>query len=626
MSAQNKNKRVLRPRRFLRIIKTYPLPSFAFVGLMAGVFLFFSAMGDLADYVWYATLILGGIPIVYGTIRKMLSGKFAADIVAMLAIIVSILLHQSFAGAVIVMMQSGGEALEKYGFRRASSSLEALMARAPKTARRKMGSNIEEIPASKVQVGDILIIRHGDLIPVDGTITSGEPHIDESALTGEPMPVKKKAGDRVLSGSINASEAFEMRTDRVSRESEYAKIVELVKEAQTRKPPIQRLADRYAIWFTPLTLAVSGVGFLITMKVSTVLAVLVVATPCPLIIAVPIAVLAAINKASKKGIIVKSGAAMEQIGSVKEVFFDKTGTITFGTPLVEQVISVGVYSSRDLLYKSACVEQLSSHPLATAIVARAKREFRRLEAPKRFGELPSLGVEGYIDGKRVVVGSRKLYEQESSKKLEKKYTDIMERANAGGKQCSFISVDNKLEGVIILTDQIRPGVQETVQELKRTGVNEVVMLTGDNPTNAKAVSAAAGISRFEAGLLPQDKVRLIKEATKLEGNTAMVGDGINDAPAMATATVGIAMGAHGTAITAEAADVVLLVDDITKVADTAAIGKRMLKIAKQSIYVGIGVSLALMVVASFGTIPPAVGAVVQEGLDVAVILNALRAR
>ncbi len=608
------------------VISVYPLPSFAFIGLLFGVLFFFFINGEFADIIWFLTLIIGGIPIVFQTLKKMLAGKFASDIVAMLAIIVSIILHQSFAGAIIVLMQSSGEGIERYGFRRASSSIEALLARAPKLARKKVGSHLENIDATRVVVGDILIVARGDLIPVDGTIISGESYVDESALTGEPIPIKKRTGDTVMSGSVNVSDTFEIRTDRISKESAYARIVELVKDAQKHKPPVQRLADQYAVWFTPLTLAMGAFGFFVTFKVSTILAVLVVATPCPLIIAVPIAVLSAINKASRDGIVVKSGAAMEQISGVKAVFFDKTGTITFGAPVMEDILSIGVYSKRDLLYKSGCLEQLSSHPLAIEVTKRAKAEFKRLEVPKKFRETPSFGVEGYLGGKRIVIGSRKLYEREASQKLAQKYINLVDKANANGKLCSFITINGKLEGIIVLTDQIRPGVQTTVQKFKDIGVNEVIMLTGDNQTNARVIADQAGISHFEAGLMPNDKVKFIKTATEKEGATAMVGDGINDAPALATATVGIAMGAHGTGITAEAADMVLLVDDITKVADVITIGKRMLQIAKQSIYIGVGMSIVLMVIASFGVIPPPIGAVVQEGLDITVILNALRVR
>lgn len=608
------------------LIKEYGLPVFAFAGLVIGIFLYVTGYGGAARLAWYAVLVIGGIPLVLETLGKVSRGIFSADIIAMLAIVVALILGDAFPGAIIVMMQSSGEALERYGFRRASSSLEELMARAPKTARRKVGKNIEEIDASAVKVSDVLVIRHGDMVPVNGTVTHGLAYIDESALTGEPVPKKKGVGDTVLSGSINSSGTFEMRTAKVSSQSEYAKIVELVKDAQKQKPGIQRLADKYAVYFTPLTLIIAGVGFAITGSFQTILAVLVVATPCPLIIAVPIAVIAGVNRAANDGIIVKSGMAIEQIGNADVIFFDKTGTITYGAPLVEKIVPVSGHDTADLLYKSACVEQLSAHPLATALVKRAREKFKKLEMPKKFKEHPSSGVEGVIGRERIAIGSRKFYESSTGKKFPLEYDEVVNEANSRGSLCSFIAINGELAGIIVLKDKIRPGVKKMISELSSMGIGEAHMLTGDNITNARVIAKQAGIKNYDTGLLPADKVRIIRKTTSEGRNTVMVGDGINDAPALATATVGVAMGAHGTGISAEAADVVLLVDDVSKVSDSVKIGKRMVGIAKQSIFFGLGSSIVLMLIAGAGYIPPAIGAVLQEVIDITVILNALRVR
>lgn len=604
--------------------RRYPLPFFAFVGLVAGSALFLSGHGFYANVAWYVVLVLGGIPIVINTIRQVLRGRFSADVIAMLAIVVAILVNESFAGAIIVLMQSGGEALEDYGFNRASSSLEELTARTPKTARRKVGNHIEEMDAGAVKVGDILVIRHGDLIPVDGKVTSDKAYVDESALTGEPVPRTVELNGKLLSGSINVGDTFEMRTTAVSEESQYAKIVKMVKDAQENKPRIQRLADEYATYFTPITIAISAIGYLMTHSVITVLAVLVVATPCPLIIAVPIAVIAAVNRAANESIIVKNGAAIEQISEAKAVLFDKTGTITYGSPLVDEIIPFGRHSKKEILYRSAAVEQLSSHPLSVSIVTAARKEFKRLEKPRRFKETPSKGVEGIVKGSRILVGSRGFFESRIDGST-KQYLKIVERSVSEGKLYSFVAINGRLAGIIVFTDRIRPGVSKMMGRLKGLGIEQVTMLTGDNEQNARVIAGAAGIKDYRAGLLPAEKVEIVKEA-KAHGTTIMVGDGINDAPALATATVGIAMGAHGTGISAEAADIVLLVDDVTKVTDAITTGKRMLRIAKQSIFFGIGLSVVLMVIATTGIIPPAIGAVLQEAIDVTVILNALRAR
>ena len=608
------------------LVSEYKLPTFAFIGLLCGIILYIAGNSHAADLVWYAVLVLGGIPLIIETLKKVAGGVFSADVVATLAIIVAFLLGNAFPGAIIVMMQSSGEALERYGFKRASSSLEQLIARAPKTARRKKGKDIEEISAEAVVVGDILVIRHGDMVPVDGVVTRGMAYLDESALTGEPVPKKKKAGDNVLSGSINSSGTFEMKTLKKSSQSEYAKIVELVRKAQQEKPGIQRLADRYAVYFTPLTLIMAGAGFLLTGRFETVLAVLVVATPCPLIIAVPIAVIAGVNRAANSGIIVKSGAAIEQIGNADTVFLDKTGTITYGEPLVERIIPVGRHNSKDLLYKSACVEQLSAHPLAVALVKKARKSFGKLEAPRKFKEHPSSGVEGWVGKSHVAVGSRKFYEKITGMEFIGDYQKMVDEENEKGSLCSLIAIDGDLAGIIVLKDKLRPGIKNMLSELGDMGVQDIHMLTGDNDANARVIAEEAGLKNYETGLLPEDKERIVRQATESGKDTVMVGDGINDAPALATATVGVAMGARGTGISAEAADVVILVDDATKIGEAMKIGRRMLRIAKESILFGIGASLVLMVIAGFGYIPPAIGAVLQEVIDVTVILNALRVR
>ena len=617
----------IKGNKLLKLLRSYPIPFLSTITLAIGIILFLFGFQQYANAIWFATLILGGIPLVYETLRKVLKKNLTSDIIATLAIIVAIILGQSFAGVIIVIMQSGGEALEDYGFKRASMSLEALMERSPKTARIKVHNNIEEVDVHKVKVGDILVIRNGDMIPVDGRVTTDEGYVDESALTGEPVPKTKTKGDKLLSGSVNVSGTFEMIADKISKESEYERIVQIVKEAQSKKPGIQRLADKYAIYFTPLTIVLSVFGYLLTGKIVTLLSVLVVATPCPLIIAVPIAVIAGVDRAANDGIIVKNGSAIEQIANAKSIFFDKTGTITYGSPSVEKIISTGKHKEKDLLYLSASLEQLSTHPFATSIVQKARSELKRLATPSKFKEHLSHGVEGYINKKHILVGSKKLFEVAYKKEFPSGYKRIMERANVEGRLCTYIFIDGKLEGIIVLQDQIRKGVKGMMHELGQMGISNITMLTGDNQTNAKVIADEAGITNFKTNLLPEDKVLIVKEETEKHGNTIMVGDGINDAPALATSTVGVAMGAHGTGISAEAADVVLLVDDVTKIVDSIKIGKRMLRIAKQSIYIGLGVSIILMIIAATsGEIQPAVGAILQEILDITVILNALRVR
>ena len=654
------------------------------MGLLLGAIYYVLNQSVTGQWIWFLTLIIGGIPVVWGTIKGMIHRHFASDIVAMLAIIAAILTNEALPGMVIVIMQTGGKALEDYAFRRASSSLDELMARSPRIAYRKMreinddddegigDQSLEEIKVTDVRIGDLLVVRAGDLIPVDGTIISGRAQIDESALTGEPLPKNKDVSDDVFSGTINAGgNAFEILASKVSEDSQYAKIVQLVRNAQEEKAPIQRLADRYALWFTPITLAISGFGWLVTQNPQTILSVLVVATPCSLIFATPVAIMSGINRCAKIGIIIKTGAAIEQIGKSQAVVFDKTGTITYGSPIVEDIVvltkdgkirqeeddnnsinnnnsntiltSNNNNASDDLLLKAAGIEQMSSHPAARVIVQKAKEKLGSslLSTPRNFHEIAGAGVEGDINGEHIIVGSQSLFENNDNKKYHGQRQQQQQQSElefdkelllntikkrGEGKMIAFIGINNILVGAIILGDKIRLGVNVMMQRLQKLGVKEIVMLTGDSFDSAKVIAKQAAITNFEFNLLPEQKVLAIKKLKERYKNIVMVGDGINDAPALAAATVGVAMGAKGTAISAEAADMVLLVDDVTKVADVLEIGQRTIQIAKQSIYFGLGVSFILMIVASFGLIPPTIGALLQEILDVGVILNALRAR
>jgi heavy metal translocating P-type ATPase len=607
-------------------MRAYPVPAVAAAGLVAGSFLgVVLGRFDVAVWVWYAVLIIGGVPIVAKTAVGIARGRFAADIVAMLAIVTAIATNEAFAGAIIVLMQSGGEAIDAYGFRRASSSLAKLVARAPRIARRRKGASAEEVEVTEVRAGDVLLVRPGDLLPVDGTVDVGVAEVDESALTGEPLPQTKGPGERLLSGSVNIGQAFEMRATRTSRESQYSKIVELVRKAQTGRPPIQRLADRYAVWFTPATLLIATFGLGLTHSFGTFLAVLVVATPCPLILATPLAVISGVNRAAKESIIIKSGAAIEQIGKGKVVIFDKTGTLTFGSPTVEKVVAFGGEEA-EVLRVAASVEQLSSHPVAVSIAKEGRERLGELPIPRDFAESPGQGVTATLEGKRVVIGTRAFLARSMGPSCGPEAEEVLKSAERRGSLVSFIGVDGELAGAVVFRDQLRPGVPVLMRELRELGVEETVMLTGDNRTNAGVVAREAGVDKVEADLLPEEKVNEVTKLTAEFGTSIMVGDGINDAPALATATVGVAMGAHGAGISAEAADVVLLVDDVTRVGEGMAIGQRMLHIAKQSIYFGMGGSVILMVFASFGYIQPATGAVMQEVLDIVVILNALRVR
>jgi heavy metal translocating P-type ATPase len=423
----------------------------------------------------------------------------------------------------------------------------------------------------------------------------------------------------LLSGSVNVGDAFEMRATALSVDSKYAKIVELVRKAQEEKPPLQRLADRYAVWFTPVTLVMCALGWLITGNPHTILSVLVVATPCPLILAVPVAIISGINRAASFGIIVKGGTAIEQIGRAQAIVFDKTGTLTYGTPTVDQIVAFNGTAPKEIMRLAGGAEQLSGHVLAQSLTQAALKQNGSLPMPSDVHETAGYGIEAQVDGHHVVVGSPKFISDSTGENIPAQKLTHSELA-------AYIAIDRKPAGVVTFSDQLRPGVPELMTRLRGLGVKHTAMLTGDREDHAREVSKAAHLDGFEAGLLPEGKVEAVKKLKQRYNPIVMVGDGINDAPALATATVGVAMGAHGTGISAEAADIVLMVDDVSRVADAVETGQRMLRVAKQSIYVGLGLSLALMVLAAFGLIPPAIGALLQEAIDVAVIVNGLRAR
>ena len=612
-------------QKIIWFVKHYPIPVLALIGLVIGGILQITHEEQAGKIVWFVTLISGGIPVVWQTVREILHKHFVADIVAMLAIIVSILLNDAFPGVIIVLMQSGGKALEDYAYRRASSSLDNLLSRAPRIAHRKTDHDIEEIQVSQINIGDVLVIRPGDLIPVDGEIISMQARIDESSLTGEPLPKSKTCGEQVFSGTINIGDAFDIKATRKSDESQYSKIVKLVKKAQQEKAPIQRLADKYAVWFTPITLAVSAAGWLVTNNFETILSVLVVATPCSLIFATPVAIISGINKAAKTGIIIKTGAAIEQAAKTQVAVFDKTGTITFGTPIVERIISFDGASSEEILLKAASLEQLSSHPIASMIVQKGKEKFEKLLVPENFREISGAGVEGRIGSDHVMIGAPSIFEN-LGVDIFNNINSTTDQIKPEGRMVAFVALNGKLSGAIIFGDEIRPDVKTMIQKLKTMGVKKTVLLTGDIKNNAKNIAEQSGITDYEAELVPEEKVVAVKKLRQEYENVIMVGDGINDAPALAASTVGIAMGAKGTAISAEAADVVFLVDSVSKVVNTIEIGKKTISVAKQSIFVGLGGSFFFMGLAMFGHLSPAIGAVLQEVLDVSVILNALRAR
>jgi heavy metal translocating P-type ATPase len=569
---------------------------------------------------WTAGLYLLGFPLLLRTVRGVLRGRFNADLVASLAILTAMILNQPFAGLVIVLMQTGGEGLEHYAERRASAAVRALEAEAPRIAHRNRAGRIEDLPVDAIAVGDLLLVRPGEMVPCDGVVRTGTSQVDTSRLTGEPVPVSAGPGTELPSGAINLDGPLDLEATALAGASLYARIVELVRTAQGSKAPLQRMADRYAVWFTPLTVAVCGVTWLLSGDPLRVLAVLVVATPCPLILATPVAIIAGINRAARRQIIVRHGGALEAMAKVDVVVFDKTGTLTIGRPEVAEVRVVPPVTEEELLRLAGAVEQGSGHLLARTLVAEAHRRGITLPAATAIAENAGRGVRGITEGHAVAIGALsyvRALEPGAAEDLSRLHTDDALRA--------FVALDGRAGGSVTYADRVRPGAAAVVARMRELGFSRVILLSGDSMANVAAVAGAVGITEFAGDLHPEDKVARVATLSGGTRRVLMVGDGTNDAPALSSAAVGMALAAHGGGIAAEAADVVLLVDDLARVPEAVEIGRRTVRIARESILAGLGLSAAAMLVAAAGYLAPAIGALLQEGIDVAVILNALRA-
>ena len=596
------------------------IPIFALVWLAAGVALLLGGRGEWAHAVWTSGVVLLGAPIVFQTLRKALRGRFATDVVATLSIVGAIALDQPLAGLVIVLMQSGGEALERFAEGRASAAVRALEEAAPRIAHRVLPERIEDITVGEIAVGDELLVRPGELVPCDGLVTFGESELDTSSLTGEAMPVRATVDSPVMSGTINGYGALHMRATAVAKQSQYERIVEMVRTAQASKAPLQRLADRYAVWFTPLTLVICAVAVAVTHDWMRALAIVVVATPCPLILATPVAFIGGINRAARRQIIIRNGGALEQLSRVDIAVFDKTGTITVGKPRLQHVHASAGFDAEVVLRYAASVEQGSSHLLARVLVENA--EDRGLVWPRaeQHVEAPGQGVLGIVDGHEVRVGARAFV-------LPHCESGVLAAAaleHPGATLRAYVAIDSRLAAVIEYADETRPDLPGVLSRLKRAGIHRVVLLSGDHAPIARAVAERVGITETYGDLLPPEKATFVERLRSEGRGVLMVGDGVNDAPALSSADVGVALAGHGGGVTAEAADVIILIDALDRVTDALAIGSRTMRIARQSIRVGLGLSGVAMLVAAFGGIPPVIGAGLQEAIDVAVILNALR--
>jgi heavy metal translocating P-type ATPase len=598
-------------------------PAAALLFLLTGVaFRLGGAAPIWSEAVWTAGLYLTGVPVVFQTARGVLRGRFAADLVAALAILAAILLREPFAGLIITLMQTGGEALERRAERRATRAVRELEALAPRIAHRLSGAGqVEDLAVDRVQTGDHLLVRPGEMVPCDGVVLEGSAAVDIARITGEPVPVHGMAGVLLRSGSLVLDGPLVLRCTAPASESLYARIVEQVRTAQASKAPLQRLADRVAVWFTPVTLVVCAAAWLASRDAGRVLAVLVVATPCPLILATPVAIIGGINRAARRRIIVRHGGALEALAAVDAVAFDKTGTLTLGQPAVEQVEALPPWNPTDLLATAAAVELGAGHPLGRSLVRAAGAAEATIPRAGDVEESPGRGVSGEVQGRRVVVGSLSLVRElapEAGADLE-----TLRSGRAG--LHAYVAVDGRAAGLVTFADRPRPGVADVLARVRTLGVRRLALLSGDHSDTARTVARDVGLTEGAGDLLPADKVAWVQRLRREGYHVMMVGDGINDAPALSAANVGLALAEHGGGIAAEAADVVLLEDDLGRVEEVLRIGQRTMRIARQSLAAGLGLSLVAMIFAALGHIPPAIGALLQEGIDLAVIANALRA-
>jgi heavy metal translocating P-type ATPase len=551
-------------------------------------------------------------------VRQVLRGRWGIDLLAVTAILSTVVVGEYVASLIIVLMLAGGETLEDYAEGRAVHELRALLERAPQVAHRASDDGgLEDIPVGQVRPGDRLVVRPSEVVPVDGRLLSSAGSFDESALTGESLPVDRQAGDMLLSGSVNGDAAVRMEATAAAADSQYSHILMLVQEASASRAPVVRLADRYAVPFTALAFLLAGAAWYVSQDAARFAQVLVVATPCPLLLAAPVAFLAGMSRAAHSGIIVKNGGTLERLARVRTAVFDKTGTLTQGRPALSEIrmaAAAGMTPSR-LLQLAASAEQYSSHVLAASVIGAARARGLELLPGQAAQEHATQGVSAVCGGHSVAVGKPSFVRAVTSGFEETEMT--------GGRLGIYVGVDGRFGGTLIMSDPLRDNAVATLARLQELGIRESLLLTGDSLPTAMHIAAEAGLTRVQAGCLPPDKVSAVAALTGRP--VMMVGDGVNDAPVLAAADVGIAMGAKGSTAASESADVVVMVDDLAKAALAVEIGRRTTRTALESIWVGIGLSLVLMVIAAAGYIPAVAGALLQELVDLATILNALRA-
>jgi heavy metal translocating P-type ATPase len=604
--------------RSLKLVRPF-LAGLAAAGLAAGFAARGAGLGAWSDAIWAMVAVPVLLSLLLEIVTSLRRGELGLDIVAALSMTAALLVGQELAAAIVALMYAGGQYLESFAERAARREMTALLARVPRAALRHRDSQLEEVALDLVMPGDRLLVRQGDVVPVDGAVGKGVAVLDQSALTGEALPVQRGAGEPVMSGSTNVGEAFDLVASRRAEESTYAGIVRLVEAAQRSRAPMSRLADRYAILFLAVTVVLAGAAWLLAADPIRAVAVLVVATPCPLILAVPVAIVSGLSRAARLGILIKGGKAIEALARVRSLVIDKTGTLTLGQARLVETRVAADLKPEELLRLAASLDQASHHIIAQTIVAEARAKGLALAIPSEVAETPGEGIAGRVEGRDVMVGGLHYIASKTGAAVAG-----LAGERRPGAIAAAVAVDGKLAGLLILSDELRAGTEQLLRNLRAIGIDRIVLATGDRHEVARFVAAGLAIDSVRSELTPDQKILVVLSERK-HGPVMMIGDGVNDAPALAAADVGMAMGAKGAAASAEAADVVLLVDQLDRVLPAIAIARRSRSIALQSVVAGMGLSIAAMIAAALGYLPPVEGALLQEVIDVLVIFNALRA-
>ena len=589
-------------------------------GLVVGGLLHWIGLGGGGNLVWVIAAGCGIALSLFSMVESLRVGRLGVDVIALLALVGAVAVREYLAGAVISVMLASGRALDGWAAGQARRELQSLLERAPKSAHRYQDGGLTVIALDQVVPGDLLLVASGEVVPVDGSLVSASAVLDESALTGESLPVERSLGDRVRSGVVNAGGQLDLRATTSAADSTYAGVVRLVAEAERSQAPVVRLADRYALGFLAVTLVAAGIAWA-AGGASRAVAVLVVATPCPLILAAPVALVSGLSRAAKRGVIVKGGAVLERLATCTTLLIDKTGTMTVGHPVLTGILCAGSAPAGRILQLAASLDQVSPHVLAGAVLRAALEQKCELSLPEGVEEIAGQGIRGVVGGHRVAVGKASWSGVTGAPGWAR---SARRQAHLDGALTVFVGIDGAPAGVLVFDDPLRPDAARTLRSLRKNGITRIVMVTGDRTEVAETVGAVIGVDEVLAERSPGEKLDVVKLETR-RTPTMMVGDGINDAPALALADVGVALGARGATAASEAADVVLTVDRLDRLGEAAAIARRTRRIAIESMVVGMALSLAAMGFAAVGLLPAVWGAILQEVIDVAVILNALRA-